>query len=65
MSGAGNLKEEDTPMRHAHTDHDPMPGTQGDGFDPWSDAFASAEADDALDRQLFALRESLTNFSNL
>jgi hypothetical protein len=53
-------------MKHAHTDHAPRGAdTPADEFDAWLDAFASAEADDALDRQLFAIRESLADFRSL
>jgi hypothetical protein len=52
-------------MRHVHTDHTPKPATPDDACDAWLDAFASAEADDALDRQLFALREALDDFRSL
>ena len=50
-------------MRHAHADHTPRSADRrADEFDPWLDPFASPEADDDLDRQLFAIRESLADF---
>jgi hypothetical protein len=53
-------------MRHVTTDQAPS-GTdrRTDEFDAWLDAFAIAEADDSLDRQLFAIRESLAYFRSL
>lgn len=53
-------------MRQAITDQAPRrhePTT--DQFDVWLDAFANADTDDALDRQLFAIRESLIDFRSL
>jgi hypothetical protein len=53
-------------MRHATTDQTPRGAdTPADEFDGWLDAFASTEADDAIDRQLFAIRESLADFRSL
>jgi hypothetical protein len=53
-------------MRHAHADHTPRSADRrADECDAWLDPFASAEADDALDRQLFALREALTDFRSV
>ena len=44
---------------HGHIDR------PADEFDAWLDAFATAEADDTLDRQLFAIREALADFRSL
>ncbi len=53
-------------MRHAHTDQTPRGADRpADEYDAWLDVFASAEADDALDRQLFAIREALADFRSL
>jgi hypothetical protein len=53
-------------MRHTQTDQSPSrAGTPAEHFDAWLDDFASAELDDTLDRQLFAIRESLADFRSL
>jgi hypothetical protein len=59
-------EEEDTTMTHATTDQTPRHADQtAHEFDAGFDAFATDEADDALDRQLFAIRESLADFRSL
>ncbi len=53
-------------MRHAHTDQTPRDANAlADECDAWLDDFATAEADDALDRELFAIRETLADFRSL
>jgi hypothetical protein len=53
-------------MRHAPTDHTPKSNAApADASDAWLDEFSSAEADDTLDRQLFAIREALADFRSL
>ncbi len=52
-------------MKHAHPDRRPRPAAADGKCDPWFDAFTSDEADDELDRQLFAIRESLADFRHL
>jgi len=38
---------------------------RADESDAWLDPFAGTEADDALDRQLFSLREALADFRSV
>jgi hypothetical protein len=53
-------------MRHAQTDHAPRADDiLPDEFDSGFDVFASTATDDYLDRQLFAIRESLADFRSL